>query len=147
MSPTLKTASPFFNFLEDSATTVPMLRAELSGAGVSLDSLERRVADIINRHKPVAAAPNWLAQARAMQKKFEARVQGKKTWISDQFKGTQELIAAIKSGDIGLGLQQQAQVYFRDQDLEKVCEQDLRSFLRDRELLADLAEDEETDGK
>lgn len=139
--------SAFFQFLEDPQTPVATLRTELEQSGASLARLEQRVNDIIARHKPAAASTDWLTQARELQKRFDARVKAKKTWLSDQFKGAKELAAAIQNGELGFGLQTQAQVYFRDQDLEKVSEQDLRSFARDREILAELEAEDLTQKK
>lgn len=133
-----KPSSAFFQFLEDPHTPIAELQSELEQVGAPVFSLERRVRDILERNKPPAVARDWIRTARAAQKKFENRLRAKKTWISDRFKTVQELADAIKSGELGLGLQTQAQVYFRDQDLTKISEQDFRSFVRDREILAEL---------
>jgi hypothetical protein len=132
---TNKVQDQFFRFIEDESKDPLVLRAGLQKLGADVGKLDRAVSEILAREAAPRAA-TWLERARSAQAGFEAKLKGKSTWLSSQFKDAQSLLKAITSGELGIPVQQHAQVYFRNESAGEISEKDLRSFLDDCELLS-----------
>jgi hypothetical protein len=132
----------FHEFLAEEGGDAATLRQTLKEAGADVDKMERRIAAFLALQKTKPQA-SWLERARQAQGAFEKKVRAKTGWISDQFKGAGELVAAIQGGKLGLPVQAHAGVYFRNQeDLAQASEEDLKSFIDDCELLGLLEEEQ-----
>lgn len=132
----------FFGFLgENRLATRTELREELASCGVNLMKLDAGVDAVLETYRKKDQL-GWLTRARKAQDDFEARLKAKSaTWLSSQFKDSKSLYKAISTGQLGMPMQQHAQVFFRNKDISKASDGDLRSFLDDCELLGLVQKD------
>ena len=131
--PRRKRSEQFFGFIE-SPEPLASLQNELESMGMDLARVDLAVSAITGMGR-AQAADGWLARARAAQSEFERGLRNRKRRMSQQFGNASEILTAIASGSLGNGVQRQAHVFFRNQDLNSASESDLRSFLDDCELL------------
>lgn len=129
----------FMKFLygsEKSASTVEMAR-DLEAMGIPVAKLDASVSAIVARAAQ-PAAPAWLERARAKKRWFDAQVQQRTRELAERYRDSKELVAAMLSGELGIGVQARAGVFFRNKKAEDLSPEDLRTFIEDCELLEDL---------
>jgi hypothetical protein len=123
----------FFGFVSgpDSRPAGPALKRELEAAGVDVARVDAAIAGIVAGSRSLVRE-GWLERARRAQADFERSVKKRRARVSEHFTDAGALLTAIGSGQLGVGVQRQAMVFFRNgKDLSEASESDLRSFIDD----------------
>lgn len=124
----------FDQFIQEGPTDSNSLSRELRSMGVDIERVNLAVTAITAKARTLSQV-GWLERARKSQAEFDRSLHRKSKWVSEQFASSREIAAAISTGRLGPGVQQQAGVFFRNGDVTRANDADLRSFLNDCELL------------
>lgn len=135
----------FLSFLYESGSARPeQMRADLASMGVNVERLNGAVSAMLRKAE---RADNlaWLERAKRKREAFESKIIAATDNMVRKFGNSRELLQAALNGQLGGGLQTQAQVFFRNRDLKEFSDKDLRSVVADFELLELLEENDKKD--
>ena len=127
---------PFLRFLYDpEGRSTCEIKEVLRDSGVNLKRLDGALNLLLQKAEK-ADSPPWLVRAKQKRAALIDRFKIESVRIQKKFSDSRELMQAVLNGEFGSEIQNNAQVFFRNQAPEKLSERDLTSFLEDCELLA-----------
>src|SRR4051812_18338139 len=122
----------FLGFLYPNDESDPqVMKEDLEAQGINTYALSVSVDLILSR----AAQPTWLERAREKRRAFEASLKEQSQEIKSRFADARELVEAMLNGSLGVSMQSQAQVFFRNKELKDLSDRDLQSLVEDLKLI------------